>query len=264
MLKTVEKFFSNFYFLYMKEKILVIPDIHARRFWKKAVEKYLDKVDRIIFLGDYLDPYPWEGYTRKESISNFQEIIDFKLANKDKVILLLGNHCIQYINKCFLKRSRYDSSNAYHISEMFNSHKSLFQLAYEETVDDKKYLFTHAGFLKPWYDDNKRFIGEPTIDNLNRLLGFREGIIALADVSSFRGGFSKCGSIVWADVYEHYYDNVMMPQWDYEIFGHSQQENDPIITDKWACLDCRRAFILYEDGKIEACTEEDKKEEVEN
>ena len=38
-------------------KILVISDIHGRLFWKEAVEKYKDEVDRIIFLGDYLDRY---------------------------------------------------------------------------------------------------------------------------------------------------------------------------------------------------------------
>ena len=68
--------------------ILVIPDIHGRNFWKEAVEKSIDKVEKIIFLGDYLDPYPWEGITRKEAIANFQEIIDFKKENKDKVVLL--------------------------------------------------------------------------------------------------------------------------------------------------------------------------------
>ena len=192
------------------------------------------------------------------------KLIEKLIEHKDKIILLLGNHDCQYLNKKFLTRSRYDSSNAYHISEMFNSHKSLFRLAHEETIGDKKYLFSHAGILKPWYDDNKRFIGEITIDNINHLLDSNEGMIALAEVSTYRGGFSKCGSIVWADVHEHYYDDVAMPQWDYEIFGHSQQIENPIITDKWACLDCRRAFILDENGKIEACTEEDKKEEVEN
>ena len=30
-------------------KILVIPDIHGRSFWKDAVEKYADECDLIIF-----------------------------------------------------------------------------------------------------------------------------------------------------------------------------------------------------------------------
>jgi hypothetical protein len=36
----------------------------------------------------------------------------------------------------------------------------------------------------------------------------------------------------------------------YQIFGHTQQEIDPVITDTWACLDCRKAFSLI-DNKIE-------------
>ena len=65
--------------------VLILSDIHGRRFWKDAVEKYTDKVDKIVAIGDYLDPYQWEGITRNEAIRNFQEIIDFKKENKDKV-----------------------------------------------------------------------------------------------------------------------------------------------------------------------------------
>ena len=74
--------------------ILIIPDIHGRNFWKNAVEKHFEDTSKTIFLGDYLDPYPWEGITRKEAIANFQEIIDFKKENKDKVgrIYFLGFH----------------------------------------------------------------------------------------------------------------------------------------------------------------------------
>ena len=62
--------------------ILIIPDIHGRSFWKKAVDENMDKVDKIIFLGDYLDPYPWENITRKEAISNFDDIIKFKIDKR--------------------------------------------------------------------------------------------------------------------------------------------------------------------------------------
>ena len=75
-------------------KILVIPDVHGRPFWKQAVEKYGDEVDRIIFLGDYLDRYENEDISRKQERENFKEILDFKLENKDKVVMLLGNHKI--------------------------------------------------------------------------------------------------------------------------------------------------------------------------
>ena len=38
-------------------KILCISDIHGRKFWRQTVADNIDKVDKIIFLGDYLDPY---------------------------------------------------------------------------------------------------------------------------------------------------------------------------------------------------------------
>jgi len=74
------------------DMILCIGDLHGRTFWKKAVEDNIDKVDKIIFIGDYLDPYPFEGITRKDAIRNFQEVIEFKRGSPEKVTLLLGNH----------------------------------------------------------------------------------------------------------------------------------------------------------------------------
>ena len=41
----------------MTKKILVVPDVHGRTFWKEPVGRLLESVDRVVFLGDYLDPY---------------------------------------------------------------------------------------------------------------------------------------------------------------------------------------------------------------
>ena len=35
-------------------KLIIIPDIHGRPFWRRAVEEYPG--EEFIFLGDYLDP----------------------------------------------------------------------------------------------------------------------------------------------------------------------------------------------------------------
>lgn len=234
--------------------LLLIGDIHGRNFWKKAVEENMDKVDRIIFLGDYLDPYPWEGITRKEAISNFQEIIDFKSKNRDKVVLFVGNHDLAYIDKKnYIVRSRYDSSNARHIEEMFRSHRSFFQLAHEELIGGKRYLFTHAGLQIGWYKKHEKLIGELTVNGMNHLLDIPNGIKALCEASWSRGGLDQFGSIVWNDVTDcglHVNDEL---PWDRQVFGHSQQEEHPIITDTHVCLDCRKAFILNDDGGFVEC-----------
>lgn len=234
--------------------LLIIPDIHGRSFWKKAVEENIDKVSKVIFVGDYLDPYPWEGITRKQAIANFQEIIDFKSEHKDKVILLLGNHDFPYIDKRnFYSESRYDSSNAYHINEMFRSHRSLFQLAHEELVNNERYLFTHAGLLPQWYKKHSDMIEELTVENLNRLQDNPKGIRILCEVSAERGGWDRYGSIVWNDVTDLYEGVNKDIPWEYQVFGHSQQEEHPIITKEFACLDCRKAFIINDEGGFVEC-----------
>lgn len=243
-------------------KILIIPDVHGRSFWKEATEKHEQECDKIIFLGDYVDPYEDEGITRKEAIKTLEEVIEYKLNNKDKTILLLGNHCLHYFIKGFTRSSRYDSSNAYKIAELYNENKNLFQLSHEEIIGGKKYLFTHAGLMNSWVERNKEIIGEPTVDNLNKLLDLTRGIAALSELSSYRSWIGeKSGSIVWSDLREKIDVNItdmtitpnedsIVGMYDYQIFGHTQLTEEPMITDKWACLDCRKAFILNENGEL--------------
>lgn len=245
-------------------KLLIMPDIHSRSFWKEATEKHDQECDKIIFLGDYVDSYQDEGFTRKQAIRTLEEVIEYKLNNKGKTVLLLGNHCLHYLIKSFPRSTRYDSSNAYKIRELYCQHKHLFKLAHEETINDKKYLFTHAGLMNSWIERNKDIIGEPTVDSLNHLLDNPRGISALSEISNYRTWLGeKSGSIVWSDVREKIdmnasnEDNIIpnndsiVDTHDYQIFGHTQLSDKPIITDKWACLDCKKAFILDENNTLQ-------------
>ena len=73
----------------MGKKLLVIPDIHGETFWREPVQRYIDQVDRIVFLGDYLDPYRDEGktYTPQGLFDNLMDIIcrsDIRNCNAHK------------------------------------------------------------------------------------------------------------------------------------------------------------------------------------
>lgn len=48
-------------------KYLIIPDVHGRTFWKKSVYDYLENHPevKIIFLGDYLDPYQYHERSKQ-------------------------------------------------------------------------------------------------------------------------------------------------------------------------------------------------------
>ena len=68
------------------KQILIIPDVHGRKFWRNPVQKYLNDPDtHIVFLGDYLDPYPdIDNITAEEAFEEFKELIKtVKNSNND-------------------------------------------------------------------------------------------------------------------------------------------------------------------------------------
>ena len=77
-------------------KILINGDINGRQFWKDACLNHKDEFEKIVFLGDFVSPYPDEGITNEAAIEVLKEIVNFKKENGDKVILLLGNHRVNF------------------------------------------------------------------------------------------------------------------------------------------------------------------------
>ena len=234
---------------------LLIPDIHGRIFWKEAIEyyskeKYPNLV--IVFLGDYVDPYGFEGITRKDAIDNFKEII--KLAKEDnRVHLLIGNHDMHYWYDASYK-SRVDHKNYDKIKDLFLKNFTLFNIAYEETINNKKYLYTHAGVSSFWLR-HLQFIGKLSVQNnkqyridqfgnkvkklsdeqlpfaqmletmtpdaekLNKMKLNFQGQANLWMVSWARGGEYQNGSCLWEDWSEFKYKGMEIKGL-WQIFGH--------------------------------------------
>jgi hypothetical protein len=234
--------------------ILIIPDVHGRGFWREPCSN-IDKFDKVIFLGDYLDPYPNEGITPLIARDNLKEIIEFVNTHKDKCVCLYGNHDLHYTHPSYdakARSTRYDFNGAKQNCELL---KQLpLQIAYEYD----NFLFTHAGVNIKWYDNNKSIIGELSAHNLNKLIDSEEGIELLAQIGRRRGGMYLTGSCVWNDVV----DMVGKPWSNYiQVFGHTQlahwvstktnlkaqfPNNEPFY-----CLDCRKAFTLQEHNIVE-------------
>ena len=91
------------------QKIAIIPDVHGRKFWRRVVE---EDADKIIFLGDYGDPYGSEEISHKDALIELEEIIRFQEENPNKVVLLLGNHDAHYLSRSFSPCSRYSHKYA--------------------------------------------------------------------------------------------------------------------------------------------------------
>lgn len=250
-------------------KVLVIPDVHGRTFWKKAYE-YVDKVDEIIFLGDYLDPYPFEHISEEQAIENFKEILQFKKKH-DNATLLIGNHDEHYLPEfldCWGCR-RIEKSKQ-ELSDLFVKNLHHFQIV--RFIDDC--IFSHAGVLKEWFDTitdrrpigktlpfsefvylseaNKKLLNiELTENGINSLLAHKVGREVLAMVSRERGGRYSFGSCLWADIHEHFYYDVEHLD-KYQIFSHSLSY--PTLEDYYkdsnlAMLDCRKCFLFDTETK---------------
>lgn len=254
---------------------LVIPDIHCRNFWRKTIDENIGKIDKVIFLGDYLDPYPEEIEKNPDlmEVNNFKDsynalkmlndIISLKKNEPDKFILLTGNHTDSYIWSKFSAASRTDYSNWEKYHKFFLENLNLFNFVWIES----NVIFSHAGISKGWaegflynymkYDDEfekdsfefetARVLMNTSLEDFNN-----HYINAISEISSFRGGEFPYGSCEWADIREHidlYQTEIqkkVVPLGEegiFQVFGHTQLRKE-LITDKWVCLDCRKGFII--------------------
>lgn len=204
-------------------KILCVPDVHGRNFWIEPCHNWRGS---IIFLGDYHDPYPFQ-VSKEKSLEVLKQLVEFYENNNDRVICLLGNHDGNYlIEKGFADRID---------NHKYDEVKSLLErLNLKISYLYKDILFSHAGVLKEWLEINNLSIKDvPALD-------FKDE--ALADISPYRGGFSQVGGLLWGDVRE--YDKHPHVKDYYQIFGHTQLKQNPIIEKDYACLDCRQCFIV--------------------
>ena len=253
----------------MPKRILVIPDVHGESFWKEPVHKYIDQVDKVVFLGDYLDPYLEEGktYTPQGLFDNLMDIIDFKRANMEKVVLLKGNHDQHYANEIFRDLacgSRCDTINWGLYNAVFVRNQELFKLAHLEETNGIPYIFSHAGLTLYWINkvnskiwklaDNKISVANPgIIARINALDESDEGQEMLAIIGRYRTFLgAKSGSILWADIEEHAIPDAPKAYGLNKVFqvvGHSRLDlcqGDMIEFENLALIDSQQCFIIDE------------------
>lgn len=244
-----------------KIKYLIIPDVHGRIFWKEPVNKILTETEtHIIFLGDYLDPYSYEWDDGEDenriAIDRFKEIIQLKRDNPDRITLLLGNHDGGYAISTDICTTRRDYMNAGEIERLFRDNHDLFQIAEETTLNGKRFIFSHAGIFKVWCHrafgelaDSKDF---NPVNALNNAWLTEDDTIMmkLGIYDNFRGyGGAIYASPIWADI--RAWSNIKQEEtYGFNIVGHTQLQEKPVVLDTIIDLDCRKAFYLDEEGVL--------------
>ena len=237
--------------------LIIVPDVHGRDFWKETVKGHPEAF--IIFLGDYLDPYPSEGFSMDDALRGLNEIIALKKSNPDRVVLLWGNHDLHYLYPEIMG-TRYDLDRGPEIAKILYRNQDLFQICVEGDAGGKRFLFSHAGICCGWLETYFPDIdcGDITPDKINALVLREDFEKAFAAVSLFRGGDELVGSPVWADVCEHLVELNRLPGNVVQVFGHTKMTEPLNIDGKIYCLDCQRCFTLdLETGVIETISPAD-------
>jgi len=220
--------------------ILIVPDVHGRDFWYPS----LDFQGDVIFLGDYTDPYPHEGFSEEDAYQGLLKIVKYKQQNPDRVTLLTGNHELHYYNRNFAcGRFNGDYFDKYNEILTGEGTKDLFQICKQI----ENYLFIHAGLTKNWYNRHLHEfddLGDTLEEKLNKVF-FKKMSIFCEAARKYRGGWDKSGSPVWTD-YREFDDEIEHFAPDMiQIIGHTQTlEPAPIISDVFCLLDNRQLYIL--------------------
>jgi len=208
-------------------KILTIGDLHGLDNWLnfediKILTQYPNlktDFDKYIFVGDYTDSYT---ETNVEILHNLKTLVKFKENYPENVILLWGNHDVQYLypisngdRQCqgFRPEAYWD------LNIFFREHKDKFQLAYQED----NYIWTHAGIHEGWYKYEFPFNSPNIADDLNG--AFEQNVECIFDCGLKRGGFKKQGGPLWADKIETWTKPL---KGYHQIAGHTPVDN--IVT----------------------------------
>ena len=214
-----------------------IGDIHGNEKWKLAIFKTFAKyekwrkavddpkrdlqslqaehptlyaMDKIIFVGDYVDSFTASNVVMKNNLEN---LVHLKKTLPDKIVLLLGNHDLQYIvegNYC----TGYRPEMWLDFREIFSKNIDCFQFAYghESNIGErcKNTLWTHAGVTEGWLESLKQIIDSPNFkyfsefenwksmkveDLLNKALEYRLPVLFTVDANS--GGSAKYAGPLW-------------------------------------------------------------------
>lgn len=220
-------------------KIIAIGDLHGKDCWKQIDVSLFEKV---IFAGDYVDSFT---ATNNQIFNNLLELVQLKKSNTDKVILLLGNHDIQYLYFPYYRCSGFRPEAQFDLEELFRKNRECFQVAYQY----KNHLFTHAGVSNSWWNQYSELIGkyQGNNDSVGEVLNkihLSEDCEILFDVGFTRGGMFRFGGILWADESETQRDYLKN---FHQVVGHTPRKIIKTFGDENSSI----TYIDVLDFKIE-------------
>jgi len=208
-------------------KIIALGDTHGRDTWKKITAG--NDFDKIVFIGDYFDTH--EAILPQRQMENFRDLVTYKRAYTDKVILLFGNHDYHYLRTADEQYSGFQYLHQTGIQELL--HEAIDEELLQMCFVSGKILFVHAGITKTWCEANN--IDVKNIEqSVNDLFKYKPGSFRFTPGRNFSPyGDDICQSPVWVrpgSLLKDRVDNYI------QVVGHTPQDK-LVITDDVILID---------------------------
>lgn len=235
--------------------MIIISDVHSRLFWKDMIPFFESHPEEhVIFMGDYVDPYSFDNISEQDVIPRFKEILEFARRYKNRVTLLIGNHC-DYMDFTRDYGYRYCRNIAPELERLYRDNRDLFSRAYISNDT----LFTHAGVTFGWLTQYKNKCEQFDINSVKDWID-KCSIEQYYEIGRDRGGYAPHGSCCWCDVQTLAF--AEKPKFK-QIFSHTQLSVDGMIIhqDNWWMVDSRCCFY-YDGTKVIKLEDYDNKESV--
>lgn len=235
-------------------KIAVIGDIHGRTIWKDIVKDAKDKVDKIVFLGDYVDPYAMEvqdpiqvqGIPEKyriiksfNSYVNEKKAVDWESGDED-----LSDE--EYYNKYYKKNTKLgvNKNKNYNLynDDIEPTPQDIQDIESEiEEWEEGDDLLSDEEYYKKYYPNLKFQKYEETVSVLEEIIDFKKKnndkvilIIGNHDAHYLYDEISPCGRwdqinfLKYEKIYRH---NKELFQYAYQIKNHLFTHAG--VSNKW-------------------------------
>jgi hypothetical protein len=217
-------------------KTVTIGDTHGRIKWRYFADigkmldekEYTPKYDKYIFTGDYVDSWSALDNTIIEQLNY---IIKLKQKYPSHVVLLIGNHDLQYMFEGEFRCSGYREHLFTQLNKIYNDNIHLFQPCYKYA----DYLWTHAGISGEFYERYIKGIKCPYIEQII-CSEYKNHNSHIFDVGFTRGGANELGGIFWADICETKHDLVDGLN---QVIGHSTVQQ----IDTWKGENSRNIYV---------------------
>jgi predicted phosphodiesterase len=227
-------------------KIITIGDIHGRDAWKDIVRS--ETFDKLIIIGDYFDSFEIWPHEQQE---NFRDIITYKKANMNKVVLLFGNHEYHYLRGTDVRYNGYQEYSYIDYMEMLD--QALAENLISMCFQHENLLFTHAGVTKTWCRNYDIDLRGNIPNQINDLFKYQPQSFRFQPQNYFdKTGDSISQSPIWVRPESLQADAI---DGFIQIVGHTRFANLIIHANKFAFIDTLGTsgeYLVIEDGEMKS------------